>query len=67
VPSRCIGGRTPNFDYDPDIKTLKVTRIGDIRWVSYYLVYLSAALKGSISESSSRLTEFGEYIIEKNF
>ncbi len=38
--------RIPNFDYDADLRTLKVTQNGAIRWKSYYWVYLSAALKG---------------------
>ena len=38
--------RIPNFDYDSDMKVLKVTQNGAIRWKSYYWVYLTAALKG---------------------
>lgn len=38
--------RIPNFDYDIDMKVLKVTQNGAIRWKSYYWVYLTAALKG---------------------
>lgn len=35
-----------NFDYDSDMKVLKVTQNGAIRWRSYYWVYLTSALKG---------------------
>ncbi len=38
--------RTPQFDYDSNMKILKVTQNGAIRWKSYYWVYLTAALKG---------------------
>ena len=34
------------FDYESNMKTLKVTQNGAIRWKSYYWVYLTAALKG---------------------
>ncbi len=36
----------PKFDYNTDLKTLKVTKNGAIRWDSYYWVYVSAALQG---------------------
>lgn len=35
-----------HFDYEPNMKVLKVTKNGSIRWSSYYWVYLSASLKG---------------------
>ena len=35
-----------SFDYESDMKVLKVTQNGAIRWKSYYWVYLTAALKG---------------------
>lgn len=38
--------RIPRFDYDSNLKVLKVTQNGAIRWKSYYWVYLTAALKG---------------------
>src|SRR5680860_257105 len=38
--------RIPHFDYDHNLKVLKVTQNGAIRWKSYYWVYLTAALKG---------------------
>ncbi|WKK82295.2 IS481 family transposase [Marivirga arenosa] len=34
------------YDYDSDMKVLKVTQNGAVRWRSYYWVYLTAALKG---------------------
>ena len=38
--------RVPGFDYNSNMKVLKVTQNGAIRWKSYYWVYLTAALKG---------------------
>ena len=38
--------RIPKFDYDTNLKVLKVTQNESIRWKSYYWVYLTAALKG---------------------
>ncbi len=38
--------RIPQFDYESNMKILKVTQNGAIRWKSYYWVYLTAALKG---------------------
>ncbi|MCD4664343.1 MAG: integrase core domain-containing protein, partial [Bacteroidales bacterium] len=38
--------KIPQFDYNPNMKILKVTQNGAIRWKSYYWVYLTAALKG---------------------
>ncbi len=35
-----------DYDYDADMKVLKVTQNGAMRWRSYYWVYLTAALKG---------------------
>jgi len=67
--------RIPNFDYDTDLRTLKVTRNGAIRWKSYYWVYLSAALKGryvGIQEQGNGIwrvfyrNEFLGYFDEKN-
>lgn len=34
------------FDYDSQMKVLKVTKNGSVRWKSYYWVYVSAALEG---------------------
>jgi hypothetical protein len=36
----------PHFDYESNLRVLKVTQNGAIRWKSYYWVYLAAALKG---------------------
>lgn len=36
----------PNYDYDDNLKVIKVTQNGAIRWRSNYWVYLTAALKG---------------------
>ncbi len=38
--------KTLHFDYNTNLKVLKVTQNGAIRWKSYYWVYLTAALKG---------------------
>jgi len=38
--------RITKFDYNSNMKVLKVTQNGAIRWKSYYWVYLTAALKG---------------------
>ena len=38
--------RISNFDCDANMRVLKVTQNGAIRWKSYYWVYLTAALKG---------------------
>ena len=38
--------RIMQFDYESNMKNLKVTQNGAIRWKSYYWVYLTAALKG---------------------
>ncbi len=38
--------RIPQFDYNYNMKVLKVTMNGAIRWKSYYWVYLTSALKG---------------------
>jgi len=35
-----------NFDYDAEMKVLKVTKNGSIRWRAYNWVYLSASLMG---------------------
>jgi hypothetical protein len=35
-----------DYDYDSEMKVLKVTQNGAMRWRSYYWVYLTAALKG---------------------
>lgn len=44
--TRSFPERIPKFDYDANLKVLKVTQNGSIRWKSYYWVYLTAALKG---------------------
>ena len=38
--------KIPGFDYNSNMKVLKVTQNGAIRWKSYYWVYLTVALKG---------------------
>ena len=38
--------RIPEFHYGPNMKIMKVTQNGAMRWKSYYWVYLTAALKG---------------------
>jgi len=38
--------KIPHFDYNSNMKILKVTQNGAMRWKSYYWVYLTAALKG---------------------
>jgi len=38
--------RIANYDYDPEMKVLKVTQNGAMRWGAYYWVYLTASLKG---------------------
>jgi hypothetical protein len=38
--------RIPNFDYDSDMKVMKVCKNGSMRWKSYYWVYLTASLSG---------------------
>jgi transposase InsO family protein/transposase-like protein len=38
--------KIPHFDYDSNMKVIKVTQNGAIRWRSYYWVYLTASLKG---------------------
>lgn len=38
--------RITQFDYNYNMKVLKVTQNGAIRWKSYYWVYLTSALKG---------------------
>ena len=38
--------RIPNFDYESEMKVLKVTKNGSVRWGSYNWVYLSASLQG---------------------
>ncbi len=45
-PTRPFPERIPGFDYNSNMKVLKVTQNGAIRWKSYYWVYLTAALKG---------------------
>ena len=44
--TRPFSERIPTFDYEPNMRVLKVTQNGSIRWKSYYWVYLTAALKG---------------------
>jgi transposase InsO family protein len=38
--------RIPHFDYDSQMKVLKVTKNGSVRWGAYNWVYLSASLQG---------------------
>jgi len=38
--------KIPNFDYDSEMKVLKVTQNGSMRWGAYNWVYLTASLKG---------------------
>ena len=38
--------RISNFDYESEMKVLKVTKNGSVRWGSYNWVYLSASLQG---------------------
>jgi hypothetical protein len=38
--------RILSFDYESQVKVMKVTQNGAMRWKSYYWVYLTAALKG---------------------
>lgn len=38
--------KIPNFDYEPDMRVLKVTKNGSMRWGAYNWVYLSASLQG---------------------
>jgi transposase InsO family protein len=38
--------RIPSFDYDSELKVLKVTKNGSVRWGSYNWVYVSASLQG---------------------
>lgn len=45
-PTRPFPEKTPHFDYDSNIKILKVTQNGAIKWKSYYWAYLTAPLKG---------------------
>ncbi len=44
--ARAFPERIAQFDYNSNMKVLKVTQNGAIRWRSYYWVYLTAALKG---------------------
>ena len=38
--------RIPNFDYDSEMRVLKVSKNGSVRWSSYNWVYVSASLQG---------------------
>ena len=38
--------KIPNFDYDSEMKVLKVTQNGAMRWGAYNWVYLSASIQG---------------------
>ena len=38
--------KIPNFDYDSEMKVMKVTKNGSMRWGAYNWVYLSASLQG---------------------
>lgn len=44
--SRPFPEKIPNFDYEPDMRVLKVTKNGSMRWGAYNWVYLSASLQG---------------------
>lgn len=44
--SRPFPEKISSFDYEPEMKVLKVTQNGAIRWRAYYWVYLTASLKG---------------------
>lgn len=44
--SRPYPEKISSFDYEPEMKVLKVTQNGAIRWRAYYWVYLTASLKG---------------------
>lgn len=44
--SRPFPEKIASFDYEPEMKVLKVTQNGAIRWRAYYWVYLTASLKG---------------------
>ena len=35
-----------DYDYDSEMRIMKVTQNGSIRWKSYYWIYLTASLKG---------------------
>ena len=38
--------KIPNFEYEPEMRVLKVTKNGAMRWGAYNWVYLSASLQG---------------------
>jgi transposase InsO family protein len=38
--------KIPNFDYEPEMRVLKITKNGAMRWGAYNWVYLSASLQG---------------------
>jgi transposase InsO family protein len=38
--------RIPKFDYDSEMRVLKVTKNGSVRWGAYNWVYVSASLQG---------------------
>jgi transposase InsO family protein len=38
--------KIPHFDYESEMRVLKVTKNGSVRWGSYNWVYLSASLQG---------------------
>ena len=44
--TRSFPEKTPNFDYDSEMRVLKVTKNGSMRWGAYNWVYLSASLQG---------------------
>ncbi|TLX72408.1 transposase [Labilibacter sediminis] len=44
--SRPFPERIASYDYEPEMKVLKVTQNGAMRWGAYYWVYLTASLKG---------------------
>ena len=43
---RVFPEKIPNFDYDSDLRVLKVAKNGAMRWGAYNWVYLSASLQG---------------------
>jgi hypothetical protein len=41
-----IKPKITHFDYGSNLNVLKVSQNGTVRWISYYWVYVSAAIKG---------------------
>jgi transposase InsO family protein len=44
--SRPFPEKIPKFDYEPEMRVLKITKNGAMRWGAYNWVYLSASLQG---------------------